>query len=374
MSKQFLQKLLREEITELNKLSQDFSRVIEEFQIVISTSRVKSEIYSFIPDIEKTKELDVLVTKHAKDICEDFYNYYKKIAVGSKYNFTALIVTGGTTFRLSKQYTPNLKKLEKDLQEYLSNEPLEAKRFHQFTARNFTKSVKTRVFPIEVSITKTSTKDQTIFSTDIYTRSSEKRKEYQELLRKAFLRLNRRQNVATWKGSDSREDIEKKNIIAAFEDNIKPGRNVKKTKTNTKTTRGTTTVSETIKPKVVKRARDHLIKDLKIKKRRTSSKSSISLKALLNKKLPEMLLENMKFPRLVYRTGRFAHSVRVLDVTTTAKGYPYVTYTYMKYPYQTFEPGWAQGSVNRDPRSLIDKSIRDIAAEILSGRLYTRRL
>ncbi|MCB1713266.1 MAG: hypothetical protein KDH96_12585, partial [Candidatus Riesia sp.] len=105
-----------------------------------------------------------------------------------------------------------------------------------------------------------------------------------------------------------------------------------------------------------------------------SSKSSISLKALLNKKLPEMLLENMKFPRLVYRTGRFAHSVRVLDVTTTAKGYPYVTYTYMKYPYQTFEPGWAQGSVNRDPRSLIDKSIRDIAAEILSGRLYTRRL
>ena len=31
-------------------------------------------------------------------------------------------------------------------------------------------------------------------------------------------------------------------------------------------------------------------------------------------------------------------------------------------------------SVERDPRTLIDASIREIAAEIVEGRIYTRRV
>jgi len=33
-----------------------------------------------------------------------------------------------------------------------------------------------------------------------------------------------------------------------------------------------------------------------------------------------------------------------------------------------------QGSIERDPRRLIDKSIREIAAQFAIGRFYTRRL
>ena len=43
-------------------------------------------------------------------------------------------------------------------------------------------------------------------------------------------------------------------------------------------------------------------------------------------------------------------------------------YTYDKFPYQTFEPGFAQGSIQRDPRSIIGRSVRQIATEILGKR------
>lgn len=98
------------------------------------------------------------------------------------------------------------------------------------------------------------------------------------------------------------------------------------------------------------------------------------LLALLNRDLPRTVAKNMGSPALNYRTGRFASSVRVTDVVTTPKGFPSIGYTYMKYPYQTFEPGFAQGSVERDPRTLINKSIREIAAQYAIGRFFTRRV
>ena len=84
----------------------------------------------------------------------------------------------------------------------------------------------------------------------------------------------------------------------------------------------------------------------------------------------------MGAPALENRTGRFAESVRVTDVIQTPKGYPSVGYTYQRNPYGVFEDGggtapWADGT--RDPRDLIDKSIREIAATMAIGRFYTRR-
>jgi len=102
--------------------------------------------------------------------------------------------------------------------------------------------------------------------------------------------------------------------------------------------------------------------------------SPLQLIAIINSKLPKTVAENMQYPRLQYRTGRFASSVRVTDVNITAQGFPSIGYTYQKFPYQTFEPGYAQGSVERDPRRLIDISIRQIAAELALGRFYTRRV
>ena len=81
-------------------------------------------------------------------------------------------------------------------------------------------------------------------------------------------------------------------------------------------------------------------------------------------------------PGLENVSGRFAGSVRVTDVAQTPKGFPSIGYTYQKNPYQVFEPGqgiapWA--TAERDPRKVIDASIREIAATLLQGRFFTRR-
>jgi hypothetical protein len=99
----------------------------------------------------------------------------------------------------------------------------------------------------------------------------------------------------------------------------------------------------------------------------------LALIGVLNSKLPGQVAENMEPPALQYRTGRFASSVRVTEVASTPRGYPSIGYTYQRNPYETFEPGNLQGSVERDPRRLIDRSIREIAAQFAIGRFYTRR-
>lgn len=109
--------------------------------------------------------------------------------------------------------------------------------------------------------------------------------------------------------------------------------------------------------------------------RSTSTSSSVpfAMISVFNKELPQTLQKNMNSPRLNYITGRFADSVSVTNVISTAKGYPSFSYTYDKYPYQTFEPGYRQGSQDRDPRRLIDTSMREIAAKYALGRFFTRR-
>ena len=84
----------------------------------------------------------------------------------------------------------------------------------------------------------------------------------------------------------------------------------------------------------------------------------------------------MGAPRLENRTGTFLSSIRAVDIQTTARGFPSVGYTYQKNPYQVFEAtsGSRFADPKRDPRPLIDASIREIAAQFAIGRLYTRRV
>ena len=108
-----------------------------------------------------------------------------------------------------------------------------------------------------------------------------------------------------------------------------------------------------------------------------TSFNPLQIVALINKELPDTVEKNMGEPRLVSRSGRFASSVRATDVVKTPQGFPSVGYTYQRNPYQIFEDGmgkepWANGQ--RDPRQLIDQSIREIAVRFALGRLYTRRL
>lgn len=104
------------------------------------------------------------------------------------------------------------------------------------------------------------------------------------------------------------------------------------------------------------------------------SSSPLQLITLINRQLPKVVQKNMVYPALQNRTGRFASSVRVTDVQMTGNGFPSFGYTYLRNPYETFEIGNAQGSVDIDPRKLIDKSIREIAAGYAIGRFYTRRV
>lgn len=102
----------------------------------------------------------------------------------------------------------------------------------------------------------------------------------------------------------------------------------------------------------------------------------LNLQALLNTKLPDVVRKNMGYPALTNRTGTFASSVKVTDIIKTRKGFPSVGYTYDKTPYQVFEQGAGKtpwSSSERDPRKLIDRSIREVAAELALGRFFTRR-
>jgi len=123
--------------------------------------------------------------------------------------------------------------------------------------------------------------------------------------------------------------------------------------------------------------RNRAAKGLKLTKARAASFSPLAVLALMNKKLPETVRKNMDLPALQNRTGRFSESVRVTDITQTPQGFPSIGYTYDKEPYGVFEmgggaPPWA--TPERDPRKLIDRSIREIAAELAIGRFYTRRM
>jgi len=117
---------------------------------------------------------------------------------------------------------------------------------------------------------------------------------------------------------------------------------------------------------------------LKARKAKAQSSASrpLQLIGVINKELPNTVRKNMKEPALVNRTGRFAESVRLTEVIQTPQGYPSFGYTYQREPYQVFEEGssgeWSNG--HRDPRELIDKSIREIAAQFAIGRFYTRRV
>ena len=115
-------------------------------------------------------------------------------------------------------------------------------------------------------------------------------------------------------------------------------------------------------------------KTKKTKKVKKPSGAATNLIGILNAKLPRAVVGNMGAPALENVTGRFASGVRVVNVVQN-KQQPTIQYTYQRNPYQIFEgqEPWAAGGA-RDPRRLIDKSIREIAAELAIARFNTQRI
>lgn len=193
-------------------------------------------------------------------------------------------------------------------------------------------------------------------------------------LAKAIEKLGGVQNLS---GSDSLVTGAKKNYTKAI---MKPFEKVKGAKVKTEDTRIKEGKSTSLKREVSVTRSKRTGKPLK-KKKVVSSRagggsqvSNFRLLAAINANLTETIQKNMGSPALNYRSGRFAESVRLTDISVTQRGFPSIGYTYQKFPYQTFEVGGAQGTQARDPRKLIDRSIREVAAQLALGRFYTRRL
>lgn len=196
----------------------------------------------------------------------------------------------------------------------------------------------------------------------------------QGLIADALLKLE----AEDLKGSDSlvgrkKKEVRKK-VLTPFK-KVKNAKVVEKETTKFVESKAASKLAVSRKVKEARGKRAVAAKAKRIKKR-SAAMQPLQLIGLINKQLPDTVRKNMKEPALVNRTGRFAESVQVTDIVKTPKGFPSIGYTYQRNPYQVFEDGssgnWANG--NRDPRDLIDKSIREIAAQFAIGRFYTRRV
>ena len=181
-------------------------------------------------------------------------------------------------------------------------------------------------------------------------------------------------------GSDSPIRSRQKAVVRALTKPLKGNKNIKVTGASSKPNK-----SKSRKVKLQKKGgkaqakhfTDKAIGKTATRKRGTGVGSSpLALLVAINKELPQTVRKNMQLPALENRTGRFAESVKLTDISQTARGFPSIGYTYQRDPYQVFETGstgnWS--SPERDPRRLIDKSIREIAAQYAIGRFYTRRM
>lgn len=194
-------------------------------------------------------------------------------------------------------------------------------------------------------------------------------------LRKAIEKLN----IANIKGSDSLAEGQRKKAVKIVTDPFKSKKTLKTSVENTKIVDGGPVTKKFKTKNTPGQKRGDVIR-----KRRAATKqkskdmaSMFNIMAMINQKLPETVAKNMKAPGLENRTGNFANSVRLVDALVTRKGFPSLGYTYDKSPYQVFEMGagrapWA--TPERDPRVVIDASIRELAAQMAIGRFYTRRV
>lgn len=99
-----------------------------------------------------------------------------------------------------------------------------------------------------------------------------------------------------------------------------------------------------------------------------------ALISIINTDLQDQIKRNMGTGNsrdvLNYRTGRFAESVKVERISESRQGMLTAFYSYMKNPYATFSQGGRQQYPRtRDPKTLISKSIREIAQTMVTNQL-----
>lgn len=175
------------------------------------------------------------------------------------------------------------------------------------------------------------------------------------------------------KGSNSAVEIAISELLRTAK---KGGAKVKGNTSNRKSSTSTVASKATIKgkSKVAKTIKDTPIGDIDIPAQK--SMNWLSLLPIINAKLAPRVMGNMRSPALVNRTGTFANSAQVVNVEQTREGFPSFVFDYERNPYDVFDRTKGRSPWNtpeRDPRALVDKSLREIVREMAIGRFYTRR-
>lgn len=101
------------------------------------------------------------------------------------------------------------------------------------------------------------------------------------------------------------------------------------------------------------------------------TQDALTARAFINSNLQKQVERNMGRPALENVTGRFSESVNIVNAGYTG-GQPHFDYTYNPI-YRVFENG-RDYSPNFDPRPLIEKSIRQLAASRLDTKFTLRRV
>jgi hypothetical protein len=152
---------------------------------------------------------------------------------------------------------------------------------------------------------------------------------------------------------------------------------VKKSKSTAKNTKAipiSAFVKDPKKLKLKSKSGGTKIKGSSIPLPTTAGLDLTSLQNLINQQLQDVVSANMGSGDsrnvLNYRTGRLASSAKVEYMSESRAGMITAFYSYMKNPYATFSDGGKQSSPrSRDPKLLISKSIREIAATQVGNRL-----
>lgn len=208
-------------------------------------------------------------------------------------------------------------------------------------------------------------------------------KQLKEKVQRQLAKVLEKMDTMELKGSDSFRERKEKELLAKVVSEfrkidgveIQIDKNMSKVKKSSKTPAKRQDNSKVVHAK----SRGMVVQAARIqsnKKKKITSVSPVNLLSILNAKLPQTVAGNMGEPRLVNRTGTFAGSVKATDISQTKKGFLSIGYTYEKSPYGVFETtsGTRFASANRDPRPLIEGSIREIAQQLIGQRFYTRRL
>lgn len=177
--------------------------------------------------------------------------------------------------------------------------------------------------------------------------------------------------VLTHKKSPNIIEYSKHTILSSLK-----GESVQKYKSKSKQT---TTSKDTISKQVISGIVKGKSKLPSLSKPRTeppkaSAVNLLKLTTLINSQLEDVISANMGDGNsrnvLNYRTGRFASTVKVENMSSSRQGMITAFYSYMKNPYATFSAGGRQDTPkSRDPKLLISKSIREIAEQIVTNKL-----